>query len=320
MHKLLLLANPAALNRDKSNLPRILSVFRQAGTSVDLRKTTANRGAGAIAKQAAQSGFDGIVACGGDGTVFDVLQGMAGSELPLGVIPLGTGNVLAQNLGMPHDPAAAAASILSGRVQSTELGRLVCGTGAEAESWYFVMSAGMGAHAAIMMATRRSRKNRLGKAAYYAAGLKHFLSQPARPFEIEACDLDGRKSVRRVSEAIALRVSKLNVWRPGGGLELPFLRLVSVEAGPRVRVAQAAFDSLVRAAGERGRMLPVKSPALYQDIVKVTCRPLSEPEGHKMEGRDPLPIPVQADGEVLGSSYATMEMAGLSLRLITAII
>lgn len=315
MHKLLLLVNPVFLSHGKRSVPRVLSVFSRAGVSVDLRETTANRGAGAMAGHAISDGYDAVVACGGDGTVFDVLQGMAGSEIPLGVIPFGTGNVLAQNLGMPRDPSDAAASILSGHAQSTQLGKLTCTTGGEVHSWYFVMSAGMGAHAAIMSATRRSRKDSAGKVAYYAAGLRHLLSQPVRAFEIEVTGVDGQTTVRRASEAIALRVSKLNVWRPGGGLNLPFLRLATLGVGPRAQMAQAAFDALIRASGRRDRKPPAHSPVIYQDILKVTCRPLPS-----SSAKDAAPIPVQADGEVLGDSHATMEMAGVDLRLITGII
>lgn len=313
LRNLLLLVNPVFLVRSQRRLPSILSTFSQAGVSVDVRETLPNRDAAAVAAAAA-AGFDTVVVCGGDGTIFDVLQSLAGSELPLGIIPFGTGNILAQNLGMPRNPVAAARRILSGKIQSTQLGKLTCRSGAETRSWYFAMSAGMGAHAAVMTATRRARKARVGRAAYFAVGLRQILSQPSYPFEIEVIGVDGRRTVQRVFEAIALRVSRLNLWRTGGGLDLPFLRLASVAAGAGSSAAASPLRSLINATVRDGQARRIHSPVLYQNVVKVTCRPLPSEAIH------PSPIPIQADGEVLGDSYATIEMAGRSLRLITGII
>jgi len=63
-------------------------------------------------KAGCSGSYDAIVVCGGDGTIFDVIQGLAGSAVPLGIIPFGTGNVMAQNLKVPKDPVAAAHWIL----------------------------------------------------------------------------------------------------------------------------------------------------------------------------------------------------------------
>ncbi len=91
------------------------SIFREAGAAVDVMETGENRAAGPKAKRAVAEGYDAIVVCGGDGTIFDVIQGIAGSAVPLGIIPFGTGNVLAQNLKVPKDPVAAARWILRSR-------------------------------------------------------------------------------------------------------------------------------------------------------------------------------------------------------------
>ncbi len=78
-------------------------------------ETGENRAAGPKAKRAVAEGYDAIVVCGGDGTIFDVIQGIAGSDVPLGIIPFGTGNVMAQNLKLPKNPVAAARWILRSR-------------------------------------------------------------------------------------------------------------------------------------------------------------------------------------------------------------
>lgn len=106
MRKILLLVNPL-LQRTRARrraVDRVLSTFRESGATVDLLETGENRAAGTKAKRAVAQGYEAIVVCGGDGTIFDVIQGLAGSDVPLGIIPFGTGNVMAQNLGIPDDP------------------------------------------------------------------------------------------------------------------------------------------------------------------------------------------------------------------------
>ena len=78
------------------------------------------------AQDAVANGFDTIFVCGGDGTILQVIQGVAGSEVALGVIPLGTGNVLAQNLRLPRDPMAAARAQMHAPAISIPLGKIVC--------------------------------------------------------------------------------------------------------------------------------------------------------------------------------------------------
>ena len=88
---------------------RIAEIFRRAGVEVHIDATRARGSAGEQARAAIASGCDAVVACGGDGTVFEVLQGVAESNAMMGVIPLGTGNVLAHDLGLAGNPERAAA-------------------------------------------------------------------------------------------------------------------------------------------------------------------------------------------------------------------
>src|SRR6202035_5257995 len=110
MRKILLFVNPVLqkTRARRNDIARVAGVFREAGATVDILETGENRAAGPKAKKAVAQGYDGIVVCGGDGTIFDVIQGLAGSGVPLGIIPFGTGNVMAQNLKGPKNPVAAA--------------------------------------------------------------------------------------------------------------------------------------------------------------------------------------------------------------------
>ncbi len=162
-----------------------------------------------------------------------------------------------------------------------------------------------------MSEARRSGKSRVGRAAYFAAGGRLLLNHPVRPFNIEITTTNGSLIETQVCEAIVLRVAELNRWRPGGGLHFPFLRLATVEGASRSRLALASFDALFRAAGARDRESGADAAALYRDVVRVVCKPIPN------QLYQPA-IAVQADGEVLGASCATIEMSGLNVCLCAA--
>jgi diacylglycerol kinase family enzyme len=313
MRKILLFINPvlhqtAARRRD---IARVETVFRDQGAAVKVMVTGENRAAGPKARRAVEDGYDAIVVCGGDGTIFDVIQGLAGSDVPLGIIPFGTGNVMAQNLKVPKEPAAAAHWILRSRPLSVALGRITCCSVGGRESWLFAMAAGMGMHASLMSEARRSGKSKVGKAAYFAAGGRLLLNHPIRPFDIKITTTSGSVIDAQVCEALAVRVAELNRWRTGGGLDFPFLRLATVTGDSRSRLALASFEALFRSGGARDREPAPKASAIYRDVDRVVCKPIPDRVYQP-------PIAVQADGEVLGASCATIEMSGLNISLCSA--
>jgi diacylglycerol kinase family enzyme len=231
--------------------------------------------------------------------------------VPLGIIPFGTGNVMAQNLKIPKDAGAAARWILRSHPRSVGLGKITCCTLGGRESWLFAMAAGMGMHASLMSEARRSGKSRVGRAAYFAAGARLLWNHPVRPFDIEITTTGGSVIQSQVCEALAVRVAELNRWRPGGGLHFPFLRLATVGGAARSQLALASFEALFRAAGERDREPAANAAAIYRDVVRVVCKPTPDLTYEP-------PIAVQADGEVLGASCATIEMSGLNVSLCSA--
>ncbi len=265
MRKILLFVNPVLQQTGarRRDIARVHSAFREAGAAVNVLETGENRAAGPKAARAIAEGYDAIVVCGGDGTIFDVIQGIAGSSVPLGIIPFGTGNVLAQNLKVPKDPVAAAHWILRSRAYPVPLGRITCCVPGCRQSWLFAMAAGMGMHAALMSEARRSGKSRVGRAAYFAAGGRLLLNHPVQPFDIAITTTGGSVVHQQVSEAIALRVAELNRWRPGGGLPFPSsawrrLRVIRAPAWrvpPLRRSFVPAERAIVRKRRRRG-LLP----------------------------------------------------------------
>jgi diacylglycerol kinase (ATP) len=311
MKRILLLINPL-LQRTRARrraVARVIHIFRQSGAVIDSLETGENRGAGAKAKRAAEEKYDAVVVCGGDGTIFDALQGLAGTSLPLGIIPWGTGNVMAQNLQVPNDAEAAAHCILLSHACRVPLGRITCCAPEGRQSWLFAMAAGMGVHAALMSEARRSGKDVTGKAAYFRAGFKLLLHHPVQPFHLSVTDTAGNVFEEQVCEALAVRVAALNRWRPGGDLSFPFLRLAAVPGASRSRLAHAAWEGLFGGAGTRDK--EPRGAALYKDVTCVVCTALS--------GRAYAPpLAVQADGEVLGANCARIEMANQDVYLLSA--
>src|ERR1700728_1233874 len=156
MRKILLFVNPVLQQTGarRRDIARVQSAFSASGAAVNVMETGESRAAGPKAARAVAEAYDAIVVCGGDGTIFDVIQGIAGSSVPLGIIAFGTGNVLAQNLKVPKDPVAAAHWILRSRAYPVPLGKITCCAPGCRQSWLFAMAAGMGMHAALMSEAR----------------------------------------------------------------------------------------------------------------------------------------------------------------------
>ncbi|MCB9879897.1 MAG: NAD(+)/NADH kinase [Planctomycetes bacterium] len=137
--RVLVIANPiSGGGRGKVRAAQLADALRARGLTAECHFTTAAGDAGARARAAADEDWQTLVAVGGDGTVNEVLNGMPDPSRPLAVLPVGTANVLALELGLPKDPQAAAAAIAAGRCRSMTIGvaddrrfLLFCGVGVD---------------------------------------------------------------------------------------------------------------------------------------------------------------------------------------------
>lgn len=289
------------------------ALLREDGCTVEIQDTLSAHSAGEQAREAVENGCDTVFSCGGDGTFFQVMQGVAGSDAALGVIPFGTGNVLVQNLHLPRDPVAAFQAQRNMNAVSIPLGKVTCKVpGRDGErSWYFTIAAGMGIHAALMnLAPSGSGKRLWGRAAYYAGGVRLLLRHPVQPFDVELTRTGGEVQCFSTSELIAVRVGEINRWRPGGNLCSPQLRVASVPNTSRMGLAHAGFHALItrKSSGgdSNGRSLPYPR---YEDATQIVCRPMA---GVVYQ----VPLLVEADGEVIGVERATFRMSEKRLRLL----
>jgi undecaprenyl-diphosphatase len=163
----------------------------------------------AAARDAAAGGVGLVVAVGGDGTVRSCAEGLAGTDVPLGIVPLGTANLLARTLGIPALPRTALAVALGTQEQR----RIDLAT---ADGTPFTAMAGMGLDAAVVAATRF--KHRLGWLAYAMSGTIHLADRPTR-FTIR---MDGGPAVEREAKCVVVGNSGL---LPGGFNLLPEARI-----------------------------------------------------------------------------------------------
>ncbi|CAA9332648.1 MAG: hypothetical protein AVDCRST_MAG36-1011 [uncultured Nocardioidaceae bacterium] len=148
-------------------------------------ETTVESTGAVMAQDAARSGAELVVVCGGDGTVRAVCGAMAGTGVPVGVVPAGTGNLLARNLDVPLWLNGAVEVALNGRDRTIDLVR-VSGDGLAAGEHYLVM-AGMGFDAAIMEGANERIKARVGWLAYVVSGARNLMF-PAVRVEVRVDD------------------------------------------------------------------------------------------------------------------------------------
>lgn len=167
--KVLVIHNPSAGRRRRRGLAAVLRHLEEAGCAVTVRPTTARGDAETLAREAAAEGWDVVAVAGGDGTINEAVNGLYGHAVPLAVIPLGTANVMAAELGMPSEPAAIAEVIAGAPVRDIHLGT--------ANGRLFVMMAGVGFDARVVEAMPARVKRALGRGAYalmFLAGLFRF--------------------------------------------------------------------------------------------------------------------------------------------------
>jgi diacylglycerol kinase family enzyme len=167
----------------------------------------------ALARCAVSAGASLVFAAGGDGTVRACAEALAGSGVPMAVVPLGTANLTARALGVPARPDRAVEAGFGGRNRTIDLGRVEGGGG----SWFGAM-AGIGLDAAVVAAAGEQLKRRFGWAAYAAAGMRK-LTTPVHEFTVR---LDDAEPLRRPARSVVVANAGL---LPGGFTLLPGARL-----------------------------------------------------------------------------------------------
>ena len=181
---LVIVFNPTAGARRAQLLWRVLDVLVANGLRLEVAETGRAGHAEQLAREAALSGERLIVAAGGDGTIAEVANGIMGTGARLGVIPLGTANVLANELALPFAPRAVAAALAFGRTRPLWPG---IATGADRRR-LFVQMLGVGFDAHVVHRLPLSLKRALGRGAYVLQTLRELARYGFQPIRLR---LDG---------------------------------------------------------------------------------------------------------------------------------
>lgn len=209
----MLIYNPASGQRRErraKEIARIIEVFRASGLQVEASATTRAGSAIEQAQQAAAGGFDTVIACGGDGTINETLNGLmlSSSDAALGVVPLGSGNLLATDLRLPSDPVAAARKLLTYKPRAIHPGMITSRGSNGPPERYFLVAAGVGSDAELMYRTAVEAKERYGRNAYFLEMLRMAWRGRLPMFQVEWDDEQGRRRKDEVTLVMAIRATK----------------------------------------------------------------------------------------------------------------
>ncbi len=283
--------NPASgRGISQSKLETVRQILSASADNLRLAPTDLPGHATELARQAVVEGCDLVAVCSGDGTVNEVVQGLAGRALPaLLVLPGGTANVLISELGLPADPVRAARLLPQLTATPVRLGRAVFSN--DGSSRYFLLMCGAGLDAAIADRVSEPLKRTFGRAAFWLAGARFSLQRFPR---VRIAVTDNGKTGPWCGLVV---VSKSRLY--GGGLVLaPGAHLLA--------------DHFITA------QYPGTNRLVYSSyLMAARCRLMSKWPGVRLEARDDLvlepaagePVQVQVDGEVVGELPARITLS-----------
>lgn len=270
--KIKLIANPVAGGDARNRIERAVARLQELGATVDLTLTGARGDAQRAAAAAREAGFDRMCAAGGDGTLNEVINGLAPSTVPLGFIPMGTTNVFALETGIPFDVEHACDLLLNGTPRKVCLG--------QADGQRFLLMAGVGFDAEVVRGVNLRLKRYLGKLAYVIGGVLSLCRYRPRPLEvvteaglrrqaygviISNCRLYGGKFV--VSGGASLFKHTLSVCLLRSKSRLGMLKTIGKIAAGRTLLAEEATQLQAREIIVSGGDVPVQVDGDYLGVL-----------------------------------------------------
>lgn len=260
--------------------------------------TTPDDAGGEAAKNAIAAGADLVVAIGGDGTVRAVASTLAGTGVPLGIIPIGTGNIFARNMDLPlGDIPGLVRTAMDGQDSPTDVGRVVLDRGPKGppDEHIFLVMAGVGFDAEMVAAADERLKRRLGWIAYFFAAIKHLGSRRMRA----TVSVDDSAEVAGQMRSVLF----VNVGRMPGGLILA--PDASAHDGLLDAVTLDARAGIVGWTGLFGNVIAQGAGLRQPTVLKVYgASRIDHARGATMRVSLDHLYKVQADGENLGLARA----------------
>jgi diacylglycerol kinase (ATP) len=305
--RVLLIYNPVA-GTDRTlreqQLREVCEVFQASGHRATAVATEAAGSATAQARRAVAVGIDCIFACGGDGTIHDVLQGLvdesrANASPPiLGIIPMGSANALARHLRISMSPVEAVRQQLALEPVPVSVGKIEWNS----QRRYFTVLAGAGADGTLVYKMTSGHKQTLGRLAYYAHAMSIFLSHNFSRFDLEFVEAESmrRHSLLAIS-AMALRIDNLgglfSRLTSGGHVGHSHLQLVVIR--PPAWLSLPLWFAMGWTGVSRWNPL-----MRVVNVSEFTCTPIGT-----------NPVHLQADGEWLGTVPARITLVPDAVRL-----
>lgn len=292
--KAVLIYNPKTGRYGSNRLLPIESIcehFRTLGIKINLRETTGPGDAATIAHAAATNGTRNVIVSGGDGTINEALQGLIDTDARLAILPRGTANVLARDLGMPFDSFEAAAVIAKGNTRKIYAGCAIDEmTGSKR---YFLLMAGIGLDASVVRRVHPQLKRRFGKAAFWLSGFSHLAHWRPTSFDLETNGQELHGTFAAIGKAASY----------GGDLAVT----------PRARLEQPDFEVCVISTRSRLRYLRLLPYVLRGGV--------PEDKKHVAFVRTTRVLatgqaPVQVDGELIGKLPMRFEIAPNPIEII----
>jgi diacylglycerol kinase family enzyme len=320
MHKVTILFNPNSGRRGRdTELNHAIGIIQSAGVRTELTVCRSSQEATDNARCAVADGSDTVFACGGDGTIHDVIQGLAGTPVALAILPFGTANALAHDLGIPLRPSAAAQVAVEGRVRRIPLGRIDYEdfTG-KSSARYFTVAAGIGVDAHLFYKLTAALKKRSGMTAYYLKAWQLWATHRMRKFEVEYSNGTGHKQRALLTELLAVRIRFFgNILRelvPGASLDCGDLRAVMCRTASRNAYIQYVAGALI---GRQWKIDGIDLVSCSEVVCQLPEKGASKDHSdfrseHHSEDR----VYVEADGELLGRLPARMTMVPDALSLV----
>ena len=309
MRRVALIYNPASgqLNeRRAAQIADVEAILRGAGVEVKVIATEGSESAGMQAQEAIREGCDTILACGGDGTVHEALQGLVGGSAALGVIPMGTANALAADLGMPSSAARAAKMLLTAAPVRISVGRVFYrDREGGSRSRYFVVAAGIGADAHFFSTLDSGLKRRFGYGAYLVEAFRLWATYNFPIFTAALMETGSdTPRVEQVSQLLAVRIGNfggaVHKLVPNASIQNSNLSVIAFTTRNRWRYLRFMGAVMARRHSFGGQIELV-------DCASVECRDLEDAA---------VPSFVEADGELLGTLPVRIEGVPQSLTLL----
>jgi diacylglycerol kinase (ATP) len=285
------IVNPAAGKSAAGTVRTVLDRHLAASEiEYEIHETHRGEPLGEIVRARLRGDLDAVVAAGGDGTVSAVIDGLAGQSIPLGIIPTGTANLIARELNIPLDAQEAAALIARmpapRKIDAMRIGARV-----------YVLIAGVGISASVAGGTTRRNKSRFGLIAYLGAAILKIFEFRTRHLDVS---IDG---TARTYRAVEVAVANCGI-----------LARMLFPKGPDIRVDDGHLDVWILSA----RTL-LDYPRY---ILRIAAGRAASPRAHFITAerrvviRSAVPLPVQADGDVIGTTPVEIEVMPGALNVI----